>query len=426
MAGPIILANLSIPLLGAVDTAVIGHTEHTYNLSAVAIGSVVIHFIYWAFGFLRMGVTGLVAQAQGSRDAAEVRALFRRSLVIACTAGILLWLLQYPISLFALTLFDGSAETKDLAATYFQIRIWSAPAVLINYCLVGWFIGMQNTRAVLFLQVLMNGLNIVLDLYFVLGLGWGVAGVATATVIAEVTAMLVGLYWYRRQITRYDPGGRAAKLWQADKLKRMLSINFDIFIRTLCLLTAFSFFTSQASAFGDTTTAAHLVLIQFQTFLAFGLDGFAHAAEAQVGSALGAKSRNSLRPAIKVATIWAVLISGAYTLVYGLLGEQIINLLTGLEDVRSTAYQFLPWVMLSPIVSVWSFMLDGIFIGATFSKEMRNGMIISLVLFIGMSLVLKPIVGYHGLWISFTFFMAARAVTLGIFYPRVERSAAGG
>ena len=260
LAGPIILANLSIPLLGAVDTAVIGHTEHTYNLSAVAIGSVVIHFIYWAFGFLRMGVTGLVAQAQGSRDAAEVRALFRRSLVIACTAGILLWLLQYPISLFALTLFDGSAETKDLAATYFQIRIWSAPAVLINYCLVGWFIGMQNTRAVLFLQVLMNGLNIVLDLYFVLGLGWGVAGVATATVIAEVTAMLVGLYWYRRQITRYDPGGRAAKLWQADKLKRMLSINFDIFIRTLCLLTAFSFFTSQASAFGGPRQSLSILL----------------------------------------------------------------------------------------------------------------------------------------------------------------------
>ena len=423
LAGPIILANLSIPLLGAVDTAVIGHSDHVYNLSAVAIGSTIIHFLFWAFGFLRMGVTGFAAQARGANDAPEVRALVLRSLAIACSVGVLLWLLQFPIITLSLSLFDGSSEAKDLATDYFQIRIWSAPVVLINYCLMGWFIGMQNTRAVLILQVLMNGLNIVLDLYFVLGLEWGVAGVAAATVIAEVTATLAAIWLYRREVAKFDPGGQAAALWQPAKIKRMLSINFDIFIRTICLLSAFAFFTSQASGFGDATTAAHLVLIQFQGFLAFGLDGFAHAAEALVGGAIGAKKRDALRNAVKIASLWAVLIAAGYALIYAILGDLIIAVLTGMEDVQNIAGQYLPWIILSPIISVWSFMLDGVFIGATLSREMRNGMIISLVLFAALTLILKPVLGYHGVWLAFILFMASRALTLGIFYPRVERAA---
>ena len=420
LAGPVILANLSVPLLGAVDTAVIGHLDDAYNLAAVAIGSTIIQFIYWAFGFLRMGIGGLAAQALGSNDAPEVRALFTRGALIGLFVGLVLWAIQSQILWLALNLFDGSATTKSLASLYFQIRIWSAPAVLVNYCLIGWFIGMQNTRAVLYLQVFMNGLNIVLDLYFVLNLGWGVAGVAIATLISELAAVIIGLLVYRREVNRFDPGGKSGSVWDVNKLKRTLGINIDIFIRTVCLLFAFAFFTSQASGFGDITIAAHLVLIQFQFFLSFGLDGFAHAAEALVGNSIGSRNRLALRHAVNISSKWAAGVAGAYMLVYAIAGEFIIGLLTSIPEVRIVATDYLIWLIISPAISVWSFMLDGIFIGATRSAEMRNGMLISLIVFISAALLLKPIMGYGGVWVAFTFFMIMRAITLGIFYPRVE------
>ena len=420
LAGPVILANLSVPLLGAVDTAVIGHLDQAYNLAAVAIGSTIIQFIYWAFGFLRMGIGGLAAQALGSKDAPEVRALFTRGALIGLCVGLVLWAIQSQILWLALNLFDGSATTKSLASLYFEIRIWSAPAVLVNYCLIGWFIGMQNTRAVLYLQVFMNGLNIVLDLYFVLNLGWGVAGVAIATLISELAAVIIGLLVYRREVNRFDPGGKSGSVWDVNKLKRTLGINIDIFIRTVCLLFAFAFFTSQASGFGDITIAAHLVLIQFQFFLSFGLDGFAHAAEALVGNSIGSKNRLALRHAVNISSKWAAGVAGAYMLVYAIAGEFIIGLLTSIPEVRIVATDYLIWLIISPAISVWSFMLDGIFIGATRSAEMRNGMLISLIVFISAALLLKPIMGYGGVWVAFTFFMIMRAITLGIFYPRVE------
>ena len=409
-----------MPLLGAVDTAVIGHLDDAYNLAAVAIGSTIIQFIYWAFGFLRMGIGGLAAQALGSKDAPEVRALFTRGALIGLFVGLVLWAIQSQILWLALNLFDGSAASKSLASLYFEIRIWSAPAVLVNYCLIGWFIGMQNTRAVLYLQVFMNGLNIVLDLYFVLNLGWGVAGVAIATLISELAAVIIGLLVYRREVNRFDPGGKSGSVWDVNKLKRTLGINIDIFIRTVCLLFAFAFFTSQASGFGDITIAAHLVLIQFQFFLSFGLDGFAHAAEALVGNSIGSKNRLALRHAVNISSKWAAGVAGAYMLVYAIAGEFIIGLLTSIPEVRIVATDYLIWLIISPAISVWSFMLDGIFIGATRSAEMRNGMLISLIVFISAALLLKPIMGYGGVWVAFTFFMIMRAVTLGIFYPRVE------
>ena len=420
LAGPVILANLSVPLLGAVDTAVIGHLDQAYNLAAVAIGSTIIQFIYWAFGFLRMGIGGLAAQALGSKDAPEVRALFTRGALIGLCVGLVLWAIQSQILWLALNLFDGSATTKSLASLYFEIRIWSAPAVLVNYCLIGWFIGMQNTRAVLYLQVFMNGLNIVLDLYFVLNLGWGVAGVAIATLISELAAVIIGLLVYRSEVNRFDPGGKSGSVWDVNKLKRTLGINIDIFIRTVCLLFAFAFFTSQASGFGDITIAAHLVLIQFQFFLSFGLDGFAHAAEALVGNSIGSRNQLALRHAVNISSKWAAGVAGAYMLVYAIAGEFIIGLLTSIPEVRIVATDYLIWLIISPAISVWSFMLDGIFIGATRSAEMRNGMLISLIVFISAALLLKPIMGYGGVWVAFTFFMIMRAITLGIFYPRVE------
>jgi len=421
LALPIIVANLSVPLLGAVDTAVMGHLEHAYFLGAVAVGATVIHFIYWGFGFLRMGTTGLTAQAFGANQACEVRANFQRAALLGTVIGLTLWALQYPIINFSLHLFDASETVEQLARTYFLIRIWSAPAVLVNYALIGWFIGIHNTRLTLILQVWMNCISIILDIVFVVGFGWGVEGVAFATVIAEISAVILGLYLYRRQIQQIDNSGEKTDLLNLGKLRRMIGVNTDIFIRTFCLIFAFAFFTAEAAKFGDAVLAANAVLLQFMHFMAFGLDGFAQAAEALVGSALGAKDRFTFREAVKTSTLWALIVSVAFALVYWGLGTLIIDLLTDLEDVRIAAKDALNWLIVLPIVAVWPYMLDGIFIGATRSAEMRNGMIISLIVFIVALFVLKAEYGYHGLWFALTLFMIARGLTLGLVYPRIER-----
>ena len=421
---PIMFANLSVPLLGAVDTAVMGHLPEAFYLGAVAVGATIVHFIFWGFGFLRMGTAGLAAQAYGARNGLEIRAVLARAGLLGVVLGAALLLLQWPIAQIGLILFEASDQVENLAETYFFIRIWSAPAVLVNYAIVGWFIGVQNTRAVMILQVFMNGLNIILDLWFVLGLEWDVAGVAAATVIAEFTALALGVLMVRRELRRIPGSWQGMNLRDADKIRQLVAVNRDIFIRTACLMFAFAFFTARGAKLGDNTLAANAVLIQFQQFLSFGLDGFAHAAEALVGGAVGAKDRRTLRLAVKICGLWAAVIAAAYTLVYAAAGPVIIGWLTDLEAVRALSGEFLIWVIISPIVSVWSFTLDGVFIGATRTAEMRNGMIISLAIYLAAVFSLQPVLGNHGLWLAFTIFMAARAVTLAIVYPNVERAAA--
>ena len=421
---PIMFANLSVPLLGAVDTAVMGHLPDAYYLGAVAVGATIVHFIFWGFGFLRMGTAGLAAQAYGARNGLEIRVVLARAGLLGVGLAVALLLLQWPIAQIGLALFEASDQVEDLAETYFFIRIWSAPAVLVNYAIVGWFIGVQNTRAVMILQVFMNGLNIILDLWFVLGLEWDVAGVAAATVIAEFTALALGVLMVRRELRRIPGSWQGMNLRDADKIRQLVAVNRDIFIRTACLMFAFAFFTARGAKLGDNTLAANAVLIQFQQFLSFGLDGFAHAAEALVGGAVGARDRRTLRLAVKICGLWAAVIAAAYTLVYAAVGPVIIGWLTDLEAVRALSGEFLIWVIISPIISVWSFTLDGVFIGATRTAEMRNGMIISLAIYLAAVFALQPVLGNHGLWLAFTIFMAARAVTLAVVYPNVERAAA--
>ena len=424
LTGPIMFANLSVPLLGAVDTAVMGHLPEAFYLGAVAVGATIVHFIFWGFGFLRMGTAGLAAQAYGARNGLEIRVVLARAGLLGVGLGALLLLLQWPIARIGLALFEASDQVEDLAETYFFIRIWSAPAVFVNYAIVGWFIGVQNTRAVMILQVFMNGLNIILDLWFVLGLEWDVAGVAAATVIAEFTALALGVLMVRRELRRIPGSWQGMNLRDADKIRQLVAVNRDIFIRTACLMFAFAFFTARGAKLGDNTLAANAVLLQFQQFLSFGLDGFAHAAEALVGGAVGARDRRTLRLAVKICGLWAAIIAAAYTLVYAIGGPVIIGWLTDLEAVRALSGEFLIWVIISPIISVWSFTLDGVFIGATRTAEMRNGMIISLAIYLAAVFALQPVLGNHGLWLAFTIFMAARAVTLAVVYPNVERAAA--
>ena len=421
IAGPIILANLSVPLLGFVDTAVMGHLPQAYYLGAVAIGATIIQFVYWGFGFLRMGTTGLTAQAYGAKQKTVVLQTFQRAALLALFMGLIIWLLKSQIIDLSLYLFVASEKTENLSSVYFNIRVWSAPAALLNYCLIGWFIGIQKTRIILILQISMNIINIILDLLFVIGLNWGVEGVALASVLAEVSAAILGLYFYLKKEGREGIVIDCVRLFNAKELKRMVAINLNIFIRTFCLIFAFAYFTAEAAKYGDIVLAANAILLQFIHLLSFGLDGFAQAAEALVGGALGEQNKKKYRMAVKATMTWAFCISITCSLSYWIFGGLIIDLFTSNEDVRLIANDAIIWVIIIPLVAIWPYMLDGIFIGATRTRDMRNGMVLALIIFISFSILLIPGRGYDGLWISLIIFMGARGLTLAVSYPKIEK-----
>lgn len=423
LAGPIILSNLTVPLLGAVDTAVVGHLPNPAYLGAVAIGALVFSYVYWGFGFLRMGTTGLAAQAWGRDSGTEMRLVFLRGSVIALALGGGLVALQVPIIAMAFSVLDASDAVETSAAAYVAIRIWGAPAALMNYVVLGWFLGLQDARTPLVLQIFINGVNIILDIVFVLGLGWGVEGVAAATLIAEVSGALLGGYLVWRRMRHL--GGKSpnfAAVFQAQAFKALVALNADILIRTLCLTTAFAIFTAQGARFGDVVLAANAVLLNFLNFTAYGLDGFAHAAEALVGGAKGRRDRQAFRAAANATFLWGTIIAALTTAVFWLSGVAIVNLLTSIPDVREASYVYLVWPVLMPILSVWCFMLDGVFLGATRSTALRNAMIVSLA---GYLAILWPMMmqwGNHGLWAAISAFMILRALTLWVAYPGLLRS----
>ena len=422
LAGPIILANLTTPLLGAVDTAVVGHLPDASYIGGVAVGSVIFSFLYWAFGFLRMGTTGFTAQAQGAGDAAELRACLLRPLALALALGCLLILLQGPVKLAALWAIEASAEVSGHTAAYFDIRVWSAPASLVNYVVLGWLLGVQRARTTLVLQLFLNGANILLDLVFVLGFGWGVAGVAWATLISEVAAAAAGLALILRGFGRLPGRDDWQRLCDPVRLTALLRVNLDIFLRTLCLLLSTAIFTAESARFGDVVLAGNAILKQFYAFMVYGLDGFAHAAEILAGSALGSRSRETFRRAVVVCTLWGLAGAVFASVMLLLAGPLLVAVFTSLPQVRLSAESYLWWVVVAPLVAVWSFLLDGIFIGATRTAAMRNAMVLSLGVFLLANWLLVPPLGNHGLWLSLLLFLAARAVTLGLHYPALEES----
>ena len=420
---PIILMGLSTPLLGIVDTAVIGQLGDASLIGAVAVGALIFTFLFWAFGFLRMGTTGLTAQAYGANDASEIRATLGRALLIAGVAGIGLLLLQLPLNWIAFQLVQGSDAVEQEAQTYFAIRMWSAPFTLANYAVLGWLVGMQQTRLAMVLQIFLNGVNASLDALFVLGFGWGVAGIAAGTVIAEIATAFVGLGIAITLLRHY--AGRwswyAISAWE--KISATLSVNRDIMIRTLVLLLAFSFFTMEGARQGDTVLAVNAVLMQFVSFSAFFLDGFAFGAEALVGSAIGAKNRNRFSEAVKLTSFWAIILSILLTSGFLLLGGYWIDFLTTSPEVREAARLYLPWAAFMPFISVACFQLDGIFIGATRAREMRNASFVSTGAFFVFWYLLLPF-GNHGLWAALALFNITRAFALGRYYPRLTAALA--
>jgi MATE family multidrug resistance protein len=422
LAGPIILSNVSVPLLGIVDTAVMGHLPGPQYIGAVAVGAVIFHVVYWGMGFLRMGTTGFTAQALGANDADEVRATLTRALIVAVLLGVALIAVQRPIAWAALPLIKASPQVEPLTDLYFSIRIWGAPAALANFVFVGWFVGIHNTRAALVLQIVMNGVNIVLDLWFVPGLGWGVEGVAIATLIAEIGAVALGAALVMRNLLPIGGRWRRALILDAGRIRKMMSLNRDIFIRSLCLMGSFAVFTSVGARIGDVALAANAVLFNFQIFMAYALDAFAFAAEALVGSAIGAGDRTRYRTAVRVTSVWALVFAAGFAVFYAMAGASVIDAITDIEPVRAAARDYLPWAIVLPLISVWSFQLDGIFIGATRGSDMRNAMMLSTFAYIATLAVLVPWLGNHGLWIAFTVFMVARAITLGALFPAIGRS----
>ncbi len=422
LAGPIILSNVSVPLLGAVDTAVVGHLPGAHYIGGVAIGSLIFSFVYWGFGFLRMGTGGLTAQAYGAGNADEVRSVFARAALLALILGLVVLILQWPVGELAFLLLDASDDVEELAQSYYAIRIWGAPAALLNYAMVGWFIGIRDARSALIMQVAMNGTNIVLDLWFVMGLELGVEGVAWATLISEVGAIAIGAILMGRNLWRVGGTWKIPEIFDGARLARLLAVNRDIFIRTLGLQLSFAAFTAIGARMGDAVLAANAVLMIFQSIMAYALDGFAHAAEALAGGYLGAGKRAEFRHAVKVSSLWALAFAAFFTVLYGLFGGLIIDAITDISEIRLLAREYLLWTIVSPFVSVWSFQLDGIFIGATRTADMRNAMLQAVVVYAAALVLLVPAFGNHGLWAALMVLMVARAVTLGIRYPALERS----
>lgn len=423
MAGPIILSNISIPLMGAVDTAVMGHLPDPAYIGAVALAATVFNFLYWSLGFLRMGTTGFAAQSHGARDPLEIHAALFRPLLIAGIIGFLLILLHGPIGRAAFWLMGGSSEVTALGERYYDIRIWGAPGALANYVLAGWLIGMQRARETLVLQLALNGGNAALVVLFVIGLGWKIAGVASATLIAEWLAAAIGLAIAFRTLRHFQSESPVsiARLLDRRALAALFHVNGNIFLRTVGLLFAFAYFIRLGARMGDITLAVNAVLMQFQAFLSYGLDGFAHAAEAFVGAAIGARSRGEFRAAVRVTMLWSGTVALLAALAYAVLGPALINLLTSQSAVRAAAFTYLPWMMASPLVFFWCFQLDGIFIGATGTVEMRNAMVTSVAIFLAATWILIPLWSNHGLWLALLVFMAVRGATLGAYYPRLTR-----
>lgn len=421
LAGPIILANVTVPLLGAVDIAVVGHIPGPQYMAAVGIGATIFSALYFGFVFLRMGTTGLVAIAKGSQDDDECTAWLLRALILASLIAVILCVLKNPIVDLCQYLIDPPEKSALLVNEYFLARIFSAPATLANFAFLGWMIGMQKVKQALYVQLIVNLTNIVLAVYFVMGLGFGVKGVAYATVLAEYIGLCFAFFVIRHYLFHYFQHRNFRELFNSKKVIILCSINFNIFIRSLCLQIAFFYFTAKGARFGDVLLATNAVLMNFQLFMAYALDGFANAAEALTGESIGKMHKRYFYEILKSTTFWSLFLASIFTLSYAILWKPIVHLLTDIEIVRETVSDYVTWAILLPLVSVWSFLLDGIFTGATVTRPMRDSMIISLIIFVLLTLWLTPTMGNHGLWCAFFGFMIVRAVTLGVAWPMLMK-----
>ncbi|THD67074.1 MAG: MATE family efflux transporter [Bradyrhizobium sp.] len=414
------VANLTTPLIGIVSTIAIGRLGDATLLGGVAIASVIFDCLFWLFAFLRMSTVAFTAQALGAGEMQELRALLVRGLAVAALIGAALILLQIPLAAILLGAIGGSENVTRAAKTYFVIRIWSAPLALANYVVLGWLIGQARARLALAVQVAINVINMAVTVLLVLVLDKGIAGAAIAAVIAEAAGLVLGLVIARTLGSGQAAIPRAALLDRA-KLLRMLAVNRDIMIRTACLITVFLFFTAQGARSGDVTLAANGVLNNFLLISAFFLDGLANAAEQLCGRAYGARDREGFSGAVRLVILWGFAFALAVTAIYALFGSHLVDIMTASADVRHSARDYLWLVALAPMLGVFAFAFDGIYIGATWARDMRNLMMLSLLIFLAAWLALRPF-GNTGLWGAFLVHYAARGGLQALRYPAMLRA----
>ncbi|MGR9090242.1 MAG: MATE family efflux transporter [Gammaproteobacteria bacterium] len=420
LAAPMMLSNVSIAVLGLVDTAVIGHLSDPSYLAGIALATVLFDFLYWGVTFLRMGTTGVTAQVHGGGDTDGLRTTLRDALTVALALALAMLIWRDEIRGFGLSVLQGSDTSSAHAARYYTIKIWGAPGVLATMVFIGWLIGVQNARAAMALAALPCLLHAGLDVLLVVGLDLGIEGAAYAALTTAYCSALLGVALVWRELGRR--GARRGRLpWRIKGLRKLLSLNGNILLRTLCLIATFACFTKQGAIQGDTILAANAILLNFQMLTALALDGFANALEALVGGAIGARDRRAFVESIVVGGAWSGVFAILFTLAYASMGQSLINALTNLEDVRAAASRYLVWAAVAPLISVWCFVFDGIFIGGTRGSEMRNSMLIaSLGVFVPSLIVLQTF-GNHGLWVAFMLFFAARGLSMGWYFLRIDR-----
>ena len=417
LALPIILTNLSQPVVGMTDTAVMGHLDAPHHLGAVSVGSTLFAFLFWGFGFLRMGTTSLTAQAAGRGDPREEAAVLVRAVVAGFALSVPLMLGAGLLIPFGVSIIGGSPAVQDGARTYAEIRIFAAPAALANYALLGWLLGQQQAKAALLHQTVVYTTNILLDLVLVVGLGFAEDGVAIASVLAEHAGLAMGLFLALRHLRRRGGHWDWSAARDLDAVRRLASLNVDLFIRTLLLLIALAWFTAQGARFGDSILAANAILMNLVTLSAFILDGFALSAEALVGAAVGRNNRRDFDHAVLASTVLALVLAALCSLAFFVAGGFVIDLLTAIPSVRATAAEFLPWAAVTPLIGVWCFQLDGIFIGAAWTRRLLLSMVIVVPCYLGVGEILSTIFGNHGVWAAMVFLMIARGVALSVLLP---------
>ena len=425
IALPMMLSNISAPLLGLVDTAVIGHLPESYYLAGVALGSMIISLLFWILVFLRMSTTGLVAQAYGENNLQKTQQLLVQSVLIALMLACALIVLQIPISMIAFHFADGSEQVLKYAHQYFDIRIWSAPAALTNMVLLGWMLGMQNAKGPMFMLIISNITNILLSLLFVVVLNWGVSGVALASLISSYVSLFFGLCFIARMLKSTEQEFKFKVLVKASlrlvAFKRFIGLNRDIFIRSLCLQVTFAFMTMQGAKLGDDVISANAVLMNFVLLISFAMDGLAHAAEALVGKNVGRRNLANLKESINLTLFWASMISIFQITLFYFFGQWIIDQITTINSIRIEAARYLPWLVIIPLTSMLGYVFDGIFIGMTRAKDMRNSMIFSLCVVYFPVWFIFADMGNDALWIAINAFLLSRGVSLLWIYRKLDR-----
>lgn len=416
LAIPNIISNITVPLLGLVDMMLMGHLSSPAYIGAIALGGTIFSVLYSFFSFLRAGTTGFTAQSYGANDTTEISYSLYRSITIAVLASILIIGIQKPIARVSLVLLEGSNEVESLAITYFFVRIWAAPANMLLYCFNGWFIGMQNTRIPMAIAIIINVLNIILSIIFVVVMKQDVVGVALGTVIAQYCGLITALVFLFTKYKNYLIKINAHILLDINKLKRFFKVNTDLMIRSILLVLTIAFFTNQSAKLGDNILSVNMILLQSFYIFSYFTDGFAYAGEALVGKYIGANDSDSLHSVVRLLFKWGMYISVPFAILYALFPTAFVKIISDNAEIISEIRPYYIYMALIPIITFAAFLWDGIYIGATASKAIRNTMIISAILvFLPMWYFLMPIYGNHGLWIAFLGFMVARGVSMTFF-----------